>query len=238
MFSPLQAQVRSLNSENSRSWFKQTKDLIGLKSSNEDAFICLAEEICDGDMTKLTNNMKAFFPSVSVHLIPLEKVDQPPNKLSESPYVISLEAVEKWLMTTKLRKSVGTNGIPNWVLKDLAGLVGPPICAIFNKSLADGRIPIDWKKVHVTPIPKVHQPRSITSDIRPISLTTNISKYLESFIGNIILEHINEKLDPNQYGALKGLSTTHALVDLLHHLHENIHILKSSVANLAALGCV
>ena len=34
---------------------------------------------------------------------------------------------------------------------------------------------------------------------------------------------IKEKLDPNQYGALRGLSTTHALVDLLHHLHEYIH---------------
>ena len=214
--------VRSLNSENSRSWFKQTKDLIGLKSSNEDAFIGFAEELCDGDMTKLTKNMNASFHSVSVHLIPLHKVDHPPNTLSESP-IISLEAVEKMLMTTKPYKSVGPDGIPNWVLKDLAGLVGPPIFAIFNKSLAEGRIPIDWKKAHVTPILKVHPPRSITSDIRPISLTQNISKYLESFIGNIILEHIKERLDPNQYGALKGLSTTHALVDLLHHLHEYTH---------------
>ena len=114
-------------------------------------------------------------------------------------------------MTTKLHKSVGPGGIPNWVLKDLAGLVGPPICAIFNKSLAEGRIPIDWNKAHVTPNPKVHPPRSITSDNRPMSLTPNISKYLESFIGKIILEIIKEKLDPNQYGALKGLSTTHAL---------------------------
>ena len=202
--------VRSLNSENSRSWFKQTKDLIRLKSSNEEAFICLAEELCDGDMTKLTNNLNAFFHSVSVHLIPLDKVDHPPNNLSESPYVISLEAIEKTLMTTKLHKSVGPDGIPNWVLKDLAGLVGPSLCAIFTKSLAEGRIPIDWKKAYVTPIPKVHPPRSITSDIRPISLTPNISKYLESFIGNIILEHIKEKLGPNQYGALRGLSTTHA----------------------------
>ena len=132
--------VRSLNSENLRPWFKQTKDLIRLKSSNEAAFIGLAEELCDGDMTKLTNNMNAIFHSVSIHLI--DKVDHPPNKLSESP-IISLAAVEKMLMTTKLHNSVGPDGIPNWVLKDLAGLVGPPICAIFNKSLAEGRIPID-----------------------------------------------------------------------------------------------
>ena len=39
----------------------------------------------------------------------------------------------------------------------------------------------------------------------------------------IIIIIIKEKLDPNQYGALKGLSTTHALVDILHHLHEHTH---------------
>ena len=76
------------------------------------------------------------------------------------------------------------------------------------------------KQANVTPIPKVHPPRSIQSDVRPISLTPTISKYLESFIGSYILETIKDKLDPNQYGAIKGLSTTHALIDLLHHLHE------------------
>ena len=214
--------VRSLNSENSRSWFKQTKELIGLKSSNEDVFIPLADELCDGDMTKLANNTNTFFHSVSVHLIPLDKADHLLDTLSESS-VISLEAVEKRLMTTKLHKSIGPDGIPNWVLRDLAGLIGPPLCAIFNMSLSEGRIPIDWKKAHVTPIPKAHPPKSITTDIRPISLTPNVSKILESFIGNIILEHIKERIDPNQYGALKGLSTTHALVDLLHNVHEFIH---------------
>ena len=49
--------------------------------------------------------------------------------------------------------------------------------------------------------------------------------FLESFIGNIILEHtcIKEKLDPNQYGALKSISTTHALVDILHQFLQYIH---------------
>ena len=58
--------------------------------------------------------MNAFYHSVSVHLIPLDKVDHPTNKLSESP-IISLEAVEKRLMTTKPHKSVGPDGIPKAV---------------------------------------------------------------------------------------------------------------------------
>ena len=54
-------------------------------------------------------------------------------------------------------------------------------------------------------------------------INSNVSKILESFIGNIILERIKERIDPNQYGVLKGLSTTHALVDLLHNVHEFGH---------------
>jgi hypothetical protein len=45
---------------------------------------------------------------------------------------------------------------------------------------------------------------------------------LESFIGKWILERIEDKLDDHQYGALKGRSTTHALVDMLHHWHSAV----------------
>ena len=38
-----------------------------------------------------------------------------------------------------------------------------------------------------------------------------------------IFENIKDKLSHNQYGAMKRLSFTHALMDWLHHLHEIIH---------------
>jgi hypothetical protein len=46
-----------------------------------------------------------------------------------------------------------------------------------------------------------------------------LSKVLESFVGKWILSEIENKLDKRQYGALKGKSTTHELVDILHHWH-------------------
>jgi hypothetical protein len=45
---------------------------------------------------------------------------------------------------------------------------------------------------------------------------------LESFVGVWILERIEDKLDDHQYGALKCRSTTHALVDMLHHWHNAV----------------
>ena len=67
--------------------------------------------------------------------------------------------------------------------------------------------PILLKRADVVSIPKFNPPRLIESDLRPISLTPVLSKQLESFIGNLILETISGKIDVNQYGGLRGTST-------------------------------
>jgi hypothetical protein len=84
-------------------------------------------------------------------------------------------------------------------------------------------VPEVWKSANVTPLPKVIPPKAIENDIRPISLTPILAKQLESIIGGYIMKALEGKLDPYQFGGVKGLSTTHALVDMLHHWHTMIH---------------
>ena len=96
------------------------------------------------------------------------------------------------------------------------------MCAIFNASIREGYVPNRWKEANVVPVPKANPPRSIESDLRPISLTSTLGKLLESFVGSWILERIDDRLDNRQYGARKGRSTTHALVDMMHHWHSAI----------------
>jgi len=69
-------------------------------------------------------------------------------------------------------------------------------------------------------IPKTKPPKVIEQDIRPISLTPTVSKIFESLIGRWMLEAINDKFDRKQFGAIKGRSTNHALVDMLHKWHK------------------
>ena len=83
------------------------------------------------------------------------------------------------------------------------------ICAIFNVSLRSGIVPGAWKLANVTPIPKVTPPTQIDRDLRPISVTPTVSKVLESFVGQWMLQELEDKLDPRHYGALKRRSTTH-----------------------------
>ena len=182
----------------------------------------IAEEQCGVDMNVLVNDMNTFFQSVSAHLTPI--VNSVQQELENSDHlIILLMEVELKLMSTNIKKATCPDDLPNWILRDCSCTIAPPICAIFNQSLRDCKLPTEGKQANVTPISKVHPPRSIPSDVRPISLTPTISKYLVSFIGNYILETVKDKQDPNQYGAMKGFSTTHALIDLLHRPHEIVH---------------
>ncbi len=58
-----------------------------------------------------------------------------------------------------------------------------------------------------------------SKDLRPIALTDNLIKILESIIGEWLWDLVKPHIHANQYGAVKGSSTCHALVDMLHHWH-------------------
>jgi hypothetical protein len=116
-----------------------------------------------------------------------------------------------------LQKAIGPDGIPNWVLKSAAPLLAGPICSIFNASIAQGRNPTLWKSAGVIPVPKISNPKSVDSDLRPISLTPVLSKLLESFVFRWLFNYIRPSIDPLQFGNIKNCSTTHALIHKIHN---------------------
>ena len=69
--------------------------------------------------------------------------------------------------------------------------------------------------LYCCPIPKTSLPQTVEEYLRPISLTSQVSKVMEGFIKKKLLSPIEYKLDTKQFG-LPSKSTTHALV-LLHH---------------------
>ena len=66
-----------------------------------------------------------------------------------------------------------------------------------------------------TLIPK-ETPPTEESDLRPISITSCISKVLEEFVAEWILEDISDKFDLKQYGCLRGSSNLACLLNMLH----------------------
>ena len=57
-----------------------------------------------------------------------------------------------------------------------------------------------------------------SKDLRPISLTSTLSKICERFATDWLFESIRPKIDIRQYGSIKKCSTTHALLSLVHLL--------------------
>ena len=52
-------------------------------------------------------------------------------------------------------------------LREFSVWLAEPLTAIFNASLCEGHVPLEWKLANVVPLPKQNPPRDITSDIRP-----------------------------------------------------------------------
>ena len=52
----------------------------------------------------------------------------------------------------------------------------------------------------------------VLKHLRPISRTRTLLKLIQSFIGQWILSELGDKIDPRQFGALKGRSVTQNMI--------------------------
>ena len=86
---------------------------------------------------------------------------------------------------------------------------------VYNSTLCEGFIPPLLKSTIVPSLPKVTPPKCIKDDVRPISLTCQLTKVLEGFRLARVYPSIVGILDRNQF-AVAGKSTEQALVYRLH----------------------
>ena len=92
------------------------------------------------------------------------------------------------------------------------------ISDLYNSSLQQGIFPNLLKRSFVIPIPKTSPPKLMEEDLRPISLTSQVSKIMEGFSLESLMSEVADKLDKKQF-ALPRKSTAQALVYLLHQIH-------------------
>jgi hypothetical protein len=73
-------------------------------------------------------------------------------------------------------KAPGPDGIPNWILKTYGEILASPISNLLNTSYQEEKLPIVWKRANIAPIPKEKPVPEINKHLRPISLTSAVSK--------------------------------------------------------------
>ena len=86
-----------------------------------------------------------------------------------------------------------------------------PVLIFYNEINTKGYWPADWKKEHLTIIPKTPNPADLL-ECRNISCTSIFSKVLEG----VLLANLRGELlpDPAQYGGIPGCGAEHLLVDI------------------------
>ena len=108
-------------------------------------------------------------------------------------------------------------------MKEVGTELRVPLSKIFSKSHDEGKLPEVWKRAIITPIHKKGD-RTSPSNYRPVSLTSIVSKVLESIVRKLMLDHLfnNNLITNHQHGFLPCRSCT---TQLLTAIEDGVEIL-------------
>ncbi|CAH1233373.1 Hypp706 [Branchiostoma lanceolatum] len=207
--------VRSLKKEDAAQWHKEIKSMAKMTRAEPDIHI---EGIDPSNKLGIANEINKILASVIQSLPPID-LSLLPSYLPSRP----APSVEPWevygkLQRVRTRKAAGPDGIPGKLIKLFAYELSSPLADILNCSLQHGLVPEKWKCATVVPIPKSKPPS--VNELRPISLTSLLGKVAESFVTQWTLSDILPPIDIQQFGCLKGRSTTHCLLDLTNEIFK------------------
>ena len=144
----------------------------------------------------LATRLNSYFTSVTSDIQPLDTAALSTYLPSpDRPPTITTSAVCRKLLGLSAYKASRPDGIPARLLKEFAPELAEPVTAIFNCSVSSGVFPERWKDSHLTPVPKV-KPVTGDGDLRPIALTPVLSKVLEDFFVEWLIDDVKHHIDP------------------------------------------
>ena len=104
------------------------------------------------------------------------------------PIKVNTKGVLKLLKDVKPHKATGPDNIPGRFLKEAAEELAPGLAHLFQISIDNGKIPLDWKSALVSPVFKKGD-RSSPSNYKPILLTSIVCKTLGHVIHSSVISH-------------------------------------------------
>ena len=104
----------------------------------------------------------------------------------------------------KDNKSPGVDWVPPKLLLEIVDEISIPLATVFNLSLEEGIVPLEWKEANIIPLFS----RNKSENYRPVSLTSVICKLLERLIKDHLVDFLvtNKLINPSQHGFLKARS--------------------------------
>ena len=116
--------------------------------------------------------------------------------------------MERAILEIKAGKSGGPDGVHGEILRKCAKQLAVPLSMLFQKSLDNGKLPLDWKMANVVPIYKGKGSREEPGNYRPVCLTSHVVKTMERIIRARLSEFSleNDLISKNQHGFQAGKS--------------------------------
>ena len=170
------------------------------------------------------DSVAGYFNQISCEFSPLQPSDIPSTYHRDLPPLLP-EQIESKLKKSRKTGSMVKGDIFPKLVNPCAKFLSLPLANIYNCILASYVWPVAWKREYVTTIPKKKMPSSL-SDLRNISCTLYISKIFESYVLERALEEVSIK--KNQFGGVKGCSTTHMIIEILQKICANAEDYRSA----------
>jgi Reverse transcriptase (RNA-dependent DNA polymerase)/Endonuclease-reverse transcriptase len=174
------------------------------------------------DKKEMANILNRYFGSVfSVEPDEAPAAEREPRDSELHTVTVDRAKVLEKIKALKPASAPGPDGIGAVVLRELAEYVADPLVKVYEKSLATGEVPEDWKTANVTPIYKKGK-KSDPANYRPVSLTSISCKILESIIRDDMVDHLvrNGLIEDSQHGFVAGRSCCTNLVEFFDKISE------------------
>ena len=170
--------------------------------------------------SEMANILNDYFASV---FTVEDSSTQPPSAAPqvEGNFIDSFTITESEILRTvskiKVNKTPGPDKISPRILKEVKNEICKPLSILFNKSLAYGKVPSEWKLANVTPIHKKGD-KSKPSNYRPISLTSVVCKLMETIIRDRVVSYLerNKRIKDSQHGFRSRRSCLTNLLDFFN----------------------
>ena len=163
---------------------------------------------------------------------PFSEHSFPTFDISSIPPAVSPFEVLNAMKRLRAKSSAGPDEIPAWFLKQFDVELAEPLAHLFTLSIQQGHFPQSLKTSIVVPIPKVPLPKTF-SDLRPISLTSVVSKLLERVVYHRMSNMVNKVISSTQHAYRRKACTTTALVSITH---QTLEFLDSHPGSIVRMG--
>ena len=213
--------IIGLHNENARKWWKSVKKIVGASRHN----FTLGNVVSENMSNKQTADyINSFFTSLTKDY---PRINSEWLSFGSAEYLpkISVQSMARKLSHIDVNKAPGPFDPNLKLLKMFPEYFAIPLTDIYNQSFNLKIFPEVWKISNIASVPKL-QPCSTVEDLRPIALTSVLSKIQESYVMDWVLEDTRDRISDSQFGGLAGMSAVTALLFMLHKWYQAMETSK------------